>query len=313
MPVYVVDKPLGITSHDVVARARRLLGTRKVGHGGTLDPLASGVLPLLVGDDTKLSPFLTGSRKGYLAWVSFGASTPTLDAEGPVTNDAEPPDLDAATIGAALPSFLEVSSQLPPDYSAIKRAGVKGYEVARRGEKPTLESRPAGYFEVTLLAFAERRDLLPKAFEKRDGSWVPADGGSEAPLPEPLGEYPSALIRLEVRAGTYIRSFARDLGSALDASAFLSGLLRTHAGSLDLSQAVPLDSLPEASPLPAIEALSMPRVELSEADANRVRKGQRLPLPLERRTALVDRAGELVAVAETDAGRMKLLRVWVKS
>ena len=310
MPVYVVDKPLGLTSHDVVARARRALGTRKVGHGGTLDPLASGVLPILVGDDTKLSPFMTGSRKGYLAWISFGAHTPTLDAEGPVSRVSEPPELDEDVIRAAIPPFLELEEQLPPDYSAIKRGGVKGYEAARRGENPQLTSRPVAYHEVSLLAFAASRRLLPSRVERTGGVWAPAAEGREAPLPDPLGDFPSALVRLQVAAGTYIRSFARDLGSALGTSAFLSGLLRTSAGRLDLSQAVALDDLASAAPLPAAQALSLPCLELSQAEADRVRKGQRLPLPLESRSALVDPAGDLVAIAETEDGRMKLLRVW---
>ena len=310
MPIYVVDKPLHLTSHDVVARARRTLGTRKVGHGGTLDPLASGVLPLLVGDETKLSPFLTGSHKSYLAWVSFGATTPTLDAEGPATADERPPELQASEIELALRPFLELEEQIPPAYSAIKRGGVKGYEAARRGEEPNLDSRPAGYRDIALLGFEPSRDRLPDRIAVHDGHWAPDPEGRSVPLPEPLGEYPSALIRLEVEAGTYIRSFARDLGAALGTTAFLSGLLRTAAGRLDLGQAVPPEKLAAAEPLAPVEALSLPSVELAAAEAERVRKGQRLPRILSARSVLLDPHGRLVAIAETEEGRMKLLRVW---
>lgn len=312
MPVYVVDKPLHASSHDVVAQARRLLGTRKVGHGGTLDPLASGMLALLVGDDTKLSPFLTGSRKRYLAWVSFGATTATLDAEGPVVSEETPVDLDESRIESALPQFLTLTKQLPPDFSAIKRGGVRGYEAARRGEKLDLPARSARYLEVTLLAFAASLERLPGRVAQEGGVWVPAEQGRQVPLPDPLGEYPSALVRLEVEAGTYIRSFARDLGEALGTKAFLGGLLRTGAGILDLSLAVAPAQLAESPPLAAVDALSFPRIELSYAEAGRVRTGQRLPLTLPERTALLDPEGELVAVAESEDDRMKLLRVWGK-
>ena len=134
MRAFAVDKPLGWTSHDVVARARRLLGTRRVGHGGTLDPLATGVLVVLADEATKLSPFLTGSDKAYLAWVAFGVGTPTLDAEGPVSARADAGHVDRERVAAALPPFLALREQRPPDFAAVKRGGVKGYEAARRGE-----------------------------------------------------------------------------------------------------------------------------------------------------------------------------------
>src|SRR5690606_10946162 len=119
--LHAVDKPLGLTSHDAVARARRLLGTRRVGHAGTLDPLASGVLLLMSGEATKLSPYLTGHDKTYLAWVTFGATTPTLDAEGPVSVVADAGGLDEGRLRLALEAFLGVTEQRPPAYSSVKR------------------------------------------------------------------------------------------------------------------------------------------------------------------------------------------------
>lgn len=310
MPVYVIDKPLLVTSHDVVVRARRLLGTRRVGHGGTLDPLASGVLALLSEEATKLSPFLTDSRKRYLAWVSFGATTPTLDAEGPITARADAERLGEEEIASALGAFLQLSEQVPPQYSAVKRQGVKGYEAARRGEQLELAARPARYHKVELLGFAASRNELATRFEQQSGCWRPSPGGRPAPLPEPLGAFPSALFDLEVQAGTYIRAFARDLGNALGLPAFLAGLQRTRAGVLDLAQAGALEDLANAPPIAEADALGLPKVTLGDAEAERVRMGQRLPLQLEGRTALLDESGNLVAVAEEDAGRMKLLRVW---
>ena len=301
MPVFIVDKPLGLTSHDVVARARRLLKTRAVGHAGTLDPLATGVLVVLSDDATKLSPFLTASEKRYLAWVSFGAGTPTLDAEGPVAETGDASQLTADTVGAALPAFLTLSEQLPPQYSAIKKAGVKGYEAARKGETLKLEPRPAGYGEISLLAFAATRDQL-----------------AAPPLPQPLtlppilGEFPTALFDLSVQAGTYIRAFARDLGAALGVPAHLSGLVRTHSGAFTLAQAVALDALPTASGLNLADALPYPLLELDSGQATKVRQGQRLSAEAlaEGRMGLTDADRNLLAVAEVQAGKMKLLRVW---
>lgn len=310
MRLYVVDKPLRATSHDVVAQARSLLGTRRVGHGGTLDPLATGVLALLVDEATKLSPFLTDSRKRYLAWVSFGATTPTLDAEGPLLAGPAGRDVDARRIEAVLPDFLAIREQVPPQYSAVKRQGVKAYQAARKGERLELPARPAGYHRVDLLAFAGERDGLPDRFALSQDRWLPDSEGRVVPLPDPLGSFPTALISLEVRAGTYVRSFARDLGGAVGAPAFLSGLLRTGAGSLDLAMAVPPSQLPDAPVIAGADALSYPRITLDSHQVSRVRRGQRLPLPLTERSALVDDGGALVAVAEEKNGRMSFLRVW---
>ena len=310
MPVFLLDKPLGPTSHDVVATARRRLGTRKVGHAGTLDPLASGLLLLLADDATKLSPFLGGEDKQYLAWVAFGAGTPTLDAEGPVTDEADASPVDAAAVRSALPAFLALDAQRPPAFSAVKRGGVKGYEAARRGAPLELEPRPAGYRSLDLLGFAARRDELPGAFAPGAAGWRPDTGGRSFALPAALGPHPTALVHLEVASGTYIRAFARDLGAALGVPAHLAGLVRTRVGAHDLSDAAPVDTLPDAPSVPMADALPFPVRRLSVDEAARVRQGQRLPIELPERTSLVDAEGRLVAVAATEAGRMNLLRVW---
>lgn len=312
MPVYVVDKPLQLSSHDVVAQARRLLATRRVGHAGTLDPLASGVLALLVDEATKLSPFLTGSSKRYLAWISFGATTPTLDAEGPLLELPPGTLVERERIEAALPDFLALTEQVPPQFSAVKRAGVKGYQAARQGVTMDLPARPAGYRRIELLDFAPDLAALPQRIERREGRWLPGYQGRPVPLPEPLGRFPTALVDLEVNAGTYIRSFARDLGAALGAPAFLSGLLRTAAGKLDLAAAVSPAELPTSTPLSAAEALPYPRLTLDEREAARVRQGQRLAIDLPERSLLLSPDGGLVAIAEEQEGRMRLLRVWAE-
>ena len=311
MPVFVVDKPLGLTSHDVVAKTRKLLRTKRVGHAGTLDPLATGVLIVLTEDETKLSPFLTASEKTYLAWVSFGAGTPTLDAEGPVVSTGDAAGINPKRIEEALPSFLTLTEQLPPQYSAIKKGGVKGYEAARKGEALELPPRPAGYREIRLLAFAPSRDELPAHFSlSPDGHWQPHARGVHFDLPTPLGPFPTALFSVTVQAGTYLRAFARDLGEALGVPAHLSGLVRTRAGQAGLEHAVPLEEVPTVEGIPAAEALPYPLISLTAQEVARVRQGQRLPITFEGRAGLVGPAGELVAVAEHEAGRMRFLRVW---
>jgi tRNA pseudouridine55 synthase len=311
MPVYAVDKPLGLSSHQVVAQARRLLDTRQVGHAGTLDPLATGVLVLLVDAATKLSPYLTESDKGYLAWVAFGAATPTLDAEGPLAERADPSALDAERVAASLPPFLTLSEQLPPSYSAIKKGGVKGYEAARQGEALDLPPRPAGYRRLELLGFAPERGELPHRFAPdADGCWRPDPEGLEPTLPPTLTPLPTALIYARVRAGTYLRAFARDLGAALGLPAHLSGLVRTSSGALSLENAAALDALPDSTGLPLTEALPYPLLQLDADAAVRVRQGQRPPLRGDGRYGLVDPAGDLAAVVEVRDGRSRLLRVW---
>ena len=313
MPVFIVDKPLGVTSHDVVARTRKLLKTKRVGHAGTLDPLATGILVILTEDATKLSPFLTNATKRYLAWVSFGAATPTLDAEGPIEATADATSVTAERIKAALPAFLALSEQVPPQYSAIKKAGVKGYEAARKGERLVLEARPAGYHRIELLGFAPSRTPLETAFMPTGaGDWIMADAGYTPELPEPLGVFPTALLDVTVQAGTYVRSFARDLGAALNVPAHLSGLVRTNSGNHSLLHAIQLEDIASATGKRKRDALPYPLIELTDEQVRRVRLGQRLPLQLECRSGLVDASGGLVAVAESVDGRMQYLRVWAE-
>lgn len=311
MPVLPVDKPLGPSSHDVVAEARRRLATRRVGHAGTLDPLATGVLVLLSGGATKLSPFLSGSDKEYLAWVAFGAGTATLDAEGPVTAEGDASMLTPEAVAAALPPFLSLREQRPPAFSAIKREGVRSYRRARQGEDVALPPRPAGYASLALIGFAGRREDLPGRFAPdAGGAWVATGEGYAPELPPPLAALPTALVRARVRAGTYLRAFARDLGEALGVPAHLSGLLRTRSGRIGLERAVPLAELAGSAGVPPPDALPFPSVRLEPDAARRVRLGQRPPARFEGRAGLVDPDGRLVAIAEANAGRVRLLRVW---
>ncbi|MEZ4631498.1 MAG: tRNA pseudouridine(55) synthase TruB [Deinococcales bacterium] len=314
MPVYIINKTLGLSSHDVVAKARRHLSTKAVGHAGTLDPLATGVLVVLSHDATKLSPFLTESKKSYLAWVSFGASTATLDAEGPILAEADASHLTLADIELQLDYFLKLNSQMPPSYSAIKQGGVKAYEAARKGEDLRLKPRPARYYEVRCLGVAAHRQKLTEKLALSAQIQFPETSPTllaQPVLPPSLKEeLATALFEVKVQAGTYIRAFARDLGERLGLPAHLSGLIRTRAGRASLLEACALEDIAQY-PKSKRGLLSYPEVLLSEKETLFIRQGKQLALGLKERSSLISPQGHLVAIAEAKAEQaIKLLRVW---
>jgi len=278
--ILVVDKPTGPTSHDVVARLRRASGESRIGHAGTLDPLASGVLIVLVGSFARLDRYLTGCEKEYVAEVSFGTETDTDDAEGSVTMSSPVPDriLDAEYATSVLEALRGPSLQKPPAYSAIKVQGRTAYSIARGGGEVILEPRPIVIHEAELLGI-----------DPQMSSWQ---------------------VRLLVSKGTYIRSVARDLGRSLGSAAHLSGLRRTASGVLGLDEAISLDQALQAGvdgTLPSLfasapRALGFPVVELSPAEVAAVLVGRSLPGDLAGDVADADqrvsltRDGELIAV-----------------
>jgi tRNA pseudouridine55 synthase len=291
--VLVVDKPAGPTSFDVVTRVKRLLRANKAGHTGTLDPLATGVLAVCVGDAVKLQQFLADGDKAYEALVAFGAATTTEDAEGEVTARGDPSRLDAAAIRAALPRFLGEIEQVPPMFSAVRVAGRRLHEAARAGEAV---ERPPRKVRVDAL------DLLEVA---------PEAGGL-------------VRARLAVRCGkgTYIRTLAADLGAALGVPAHLAGLRRTVAGPFALADAVTLDEadrLGRADPgalaarlLPPEAALrAWPSVRLSSGEARDLGHGKALALPAAPAGACcaLDAEGRLLAVCEGREGILRPVRV----
>lgn len=221
--ILVIDKPRGMTSHDVVARIRRLLGERRVGHGGTLDPAAEGVLPVAVGAATRLIQQVQESRKRYLAHIVLGAESDSADIEGRIvgTPTAVVPDREA--VEAALARFVGTIIQVPPAYSAVKVGGQPLHRRARRGEDVEVPARTVTIHRIGLAAY----------------------------------RYPDLVIDVDCGSGTYIRSIARDLGRALGTGAYLHYLLRVSTGPFDLSQAWTLESLeaglrPETWPLYAL-------------------------------------------------------------
>ncbi len=211
--VLVVAKPSGPTSHDVVSLVRRLSSTRRVGHGGTLDPFAAGVLPVFLGRATRLVEYHLGATKAYRATMCFGATSTTDDLDGERTPIDGPP-VTRSALGAALTAFLGPIRQVPPVYSAVQIAGRRAYQMARAGEIVELAPR-----DVVIHALAIRE-------------WDDSDP-----------DRPVAVVDVECAAGTYVRALARDIGAHLGSGAYLGALVRTASGGFRLEDAVSLDAL----------------------------------------------------------------------
>jgi tRNA pseudouridine55 synthase len=268
----LVDKPAGVTSHDVVLSARRAFGEKRIGHAGTLDPFATGLLVLLLGRATRLLPHLDGVPKEYEATIALGRETDTDDLEGAVVREAPPPD-DAA-IAAAVARLTGPLAQVPPAYSAKRVAGRRAYEAARAGE--AIELAPA---QVEVFAW---RDLV------REGDRLRAT--------------------IACGGGTYIRALARDLGRLTGSAAHLAALRRVRSGPFHVRDAASLDALRagDARLRPALDALpTVPHVPLDEPDAERVLRGIAVSRAGEApAAALVDRrSGALIAFAQADGPR----------
>lgn len=253
----IVDKPAGWTSHDVVAKARRILGTRKVGHAGTLDPMATGVLVLGVGRGTRLLGHLALTDKTYEATIRLGVTTTTDDAEGEVLA-TRPVDVGTPRVLAAMAALTGEIDQVPSSVSAVKVGGVRAYARVRAGEQVQLAPR-----RVTVSAF----ELLTR----RDGSsGQPDDAGDDLD------------VVVSCSSGTYVRALARDLGAALACGAHLVALRRTRVGSFQVSAALGLDALAAAGTsgligLADAVAASFPRRDVDAAQARDVAHGRRIP------------------------------------
>jgi tRNA pseudouridine55 synthase len=272
----VVDKPVGMTSHDVVQAIRNGTGLRRAGHTGTLDPRASGVLVVLIGPAVRLSEYVSASDKRYQAIIRLGGSTDTFDSEGKVTLSKDPLNITEEQFNQALQSFVGEIEQTPPPYSAVKVQGRKAYEMARQGEEVDLTPRKITVHHLEVL------------------EWAP----------------PEVVIDVHCSSGTYVRSLANDLGVKLGCGAYLVGLRRTKSGRFSLRDSVPLRKLQEAFAagnwyqylIPAAEALGdWPAVELNPDEVEGVRHGHRVKVvgePTETRVRGVSTQGELVALME---------------
>jgi tRNA pseudouridine55 synthase len=275
--VLVVDKPVGLTSHDVVQIIRRGTGIRRAGHTGTLDPRASGVLVVLIGPAVRLSEYVSASDKRYQATIRLGSSTDTFDAEGRITSSAPVENISEEQFEDILDHYVGEIEQVPPPYSAIKVGGRKAYEMARDGEEVNLEPRVIQVYSLELL------------------EW----------------DSPEAVVDVFCSSGTYVRSLANDLGNELGVGAHLVGLRRTKSGRFTLRDAVPLRRLQEAFIagdwykylIPAAEALAeWPMVELDADQVELVRHGHRVPAESGSKgwARGVSEQGDLVALLEVD-------------
>lgn len=297
----VIDKPAGITSHDVVSRVRRILGTRKVGHTGTLDPFATGVLPVAVNDGTKAIPFLDEGVKCYEAVMQLGVATDTLDMTGSVIRQADWRAVTREDLESVLKRFTGNLSQIPPMYSAIKQGGQPLYKLARQGQVVERTAREIEIHSLDLLSFAP----------------------------------PLVAFRVVCSRGTYVRTLADDMGEMIGCGGALKELRRIASGPFVISAAVSLEGLEDAVRLGAVETLAvspyaalshMPDIPLNDGGLALVRHGRspewpdtEMPAP----TACVvgqlvrlTRDGTLIAVAEcrscgNDVPRIVLKRVFM--
>lgn len=298
--VLIIDKPAGLTSHDVVARVRRIIGERRVGHTGTLDPFATGVLVILVGRATRLAQFLSGAEKEYEAIVRLGSATDTGDITGkplPPVIGLETPDTTCnwseLEIEEALQSLRGEIEQVPPMYSAKKQGGRKLYELARRGEAVEREAVP-----VTIHTLEIERNAV---------QLLTANQGGTADI----------RMRILCSAGTYVRTLAEDFGRRLGVGAHLAELRRTKAGDFSIEGAVSLEQLQEyvinksldkvfLSPDAALARL--PFVSLNASDVRRTQQGMSLQLesdpagvsPTSENVRMRDETGTLIAVGAYD-------------
>lgn len=297
----IVDKPRGPTSHDIVARLRRILREKRIGHAGTLDPMATGVLVILLGEGTKLAPYLTAADKRYTARVSFGVGTATLDAEGEAVASGEVPEdlleeLRSGSIsgrlGAALREEIARTEQVPPAFSAIQIGGERSHDLARAGKAV---------------------ELAPRVVAVRSCERI----GSRVAPPD----LPSVDLDVVVSKGYYVRSLARDLGDRLGVPAHLSMLRRTASGAFDVATAAAIEAPVEelrAALLPLADAVrrALPSATLSGEGVVRARQGKRLtasdfvgdPPPPEGPAAWVDPSARLVAIGEGREGSFVVLR-----
>lgn len=281
--VLVIDKPRGPTSFDVVQRVRRALAAAKAGHTGTLDPMATGVLPVCVGDATRIAQFLTDGDKAYEAQLLLGAETDTLDAEGQVTATAPVPPLDRAMLEVAFEKFRGTFLQRPPMFSAVRVEGKRLHELARKGEEVEREAREVTVRSLVLLDFSQD----------------------------------TVRFSVEASKGFFVRVLAQELGKALGTLGHLTALRRTKSAGFTLAQAVPLAEVEAkgaaigaalVSEAKALEAL--PALTVSAGEAQKVRHGGLVEVaPRPGLWRIVGPEGELLAVAEVERGRLRYRRV----
>ena len=282
--VLPVDKPAGPTSHDIVARARRALRTRRIGHTGTLDPFATGLLLLCINRATRIAEYLTGFDKRYSARIRLGVSTDTHDDTGAVVASTDISDITCDAVSAALQAQRGRIMQVPPQYSAKKSGGERAYDIARAGGAVTLAPVEVDIYELRVTSC----------------------------------ELPFVDIDVVCSSGTYIRAIARDLGDALGVGAHLVALRRTAIGEIPIAGALSLERLDDAaavhnaliSPLDALG--SLPRVDVSDSDVVHLRHGRRVETASDvAGTVAIAAHGELIAIGDAHAGVIRPRKVFL--
>ena len=280
----LVDKPAGITSHDVVARVRKLAGTRKVGHAGTLDPMATGLLVLGIESGTKLLTFVVGNDKTYLATIRLGQNTTTDDAEGEVLESRNASAVSQDAILTEIAKLTGDIMQRPSSVSAIKVDGERAYARVRAGESVELPHRPVRVASFDVVA--------PIRFEQ---NFVDVD------------------VEVNCSSGTFIRALARDLGEALGVGGHLTSLRRTRIGQFVIENSISLENPPAGLPiLPNSDAaaLILPALSIDDLQALELRQGKRPEVKIAETTAAIDPTGKLVAIVEPFGKLIKSLVVF---
>jgi len=265
----IIDKPSGLTSHDVVQKMRKRFRS-KAGHLGTLDPMATGVLPICVGKATRMGQFFSTSPKVYTGAVRFGFATDTYDREGLPTTEVRPITSSIGEIEEALRSFMGVQNQIPPTYSAKKVGGIASHKLARRGQQIDMSPTQIEVYEFQIT------------------EWNP----------------PLMTFRLACSAGTYVRSLAHDLGRQLGCGAHLDSLRRTQSGEFKIDRATPLEGISDSDLIPMESLLgSFPRIEVTGPDEMRLVHGNQIPLNAGAGLARIfNKEGEFIAVAALENG-----------
>ena len=277
----LIDKEQGWTSHDVVAKLRGILGTRKIGHAGTLDPMATGLLVLGVDAGTKLLQFLVGAEKQYLATIRFGANTTTDDAEGEVTQSFDAAAITSTQVDSEILQFLGEIDQVPSSVSAIKVDGKRAYDLVREGKTVELKSR-----RVTVSKFERLSEL------RVDGSLAEVD------------------VLVDCSSGTYIRALARDLGAKLGVGGHLSALRRTRVGNYDVQNASLLSGEINLLDLTDSARLLYPELEIDAQSEVDLRHGKRIPSGALATVCAVNLSGTLVAILEKSVSDYKSIVVF---
>ncbi len=243
---YLINKPSGITSHDVIYRLRKAIGIKRIGHAGTLDPLASGLMVVAVGSETRLLEFVVGLDKTYTCTLRLGATSTTYDSEGKITEIENAPQITSSQLKTTLREFTGDIYQTPPIFSAVKIQGRKAYDYARSGETVNIPKRLITIFNLELESF----------------------------------NYPEATIKVHCGSGTYIRSLAHDIGQRLSSGAYVTNLIRTAVGTMNINEAVELEQFNKDSPSVAFSKLrpDLPTYQLSEEEYFNIKQGKSISI-----------------------------------